>query len=56
MQTIRKKRIDALYEKDGKLDLRNSHDNVNIQKEYKEFYEKPLSPLAYQLLHTIYHK
>lgn len=56
MQDIRAKRIASLYEKDDSLELRNSHDNVNIKRVYEEFYGKPLTSLAHQLLHTSYHK
>lgn len=52
---IRKKRIDALYDKDANVKIRNSHDNPQIQLLYQEFYEKPLSELAEKLLHTSYH-
>ena len=56
MEEIRTKRIASLYEKDGSLDIRNSHDNENIKRLYKEFYGKPLSELSHELLHTSYHR
>ena len=52
---IRKARIAALYEKDGGMQLRFSHDNPDIKAAYARHYEKPLSPLAERLLHTSYH-
>ena len=54
MDTIRKARIQALYDKDSSETLRNSHENPHIQQVYKEFYGKPLSDLAEALLHTSY--
>lgn len=56
LEELRKKRIEGLYAMDDSVTLRNSHDNPNIQKLYKEFYDKPLSKLAEDLLHTTYHK
>ena len=56
MKEIRSKRIASLYEKDGSLETRNSHDNVNIKRVYEEFYGQPLSALAHELLHTTYHR
>ena len=52
---IRKQRIDALYDKDAVVTLRNSHENPQIQQLYEEFYGEPLSDLAEKLLHTSYH-
>lgn len=52
MDVVRKARIQALYDKDSSVALRNSHDNPHIQEVYKEFYGKPLSDLAEALLHT----
>ena len=51
---LRKKRIAGLYKRDGEMQLRNSHDNSEIQALYKEFYGEPLSELAEEMLHTIY--
>lgn len=50
----RSKRIDSLYTKDTNSRLRYSHENPDILRVYEEYYEKPLSPLAEQLLHTSY--
>ncbi|WP_416327027.1 [FeFe] hydrogenase, group A [[Eubacterium] hominis] len=52
---IRQQRIDALYDKDAHVTLRNSHDNPQIQLVYQEFYKEPLSEIAEKLLHTSYH-
>jgi ferredoxin hydrogenase len=48
-------RIAGLYSKDETSAVRCSHDNPQIQKVYKTFYDKPLSPLAKKMLHTTYH-
>lgn len=51
---LREKRIESLYKKDQQMQLRNSHDNPEIQKLYEEFLGKPLSKIAEELLHTEY--
>ncbi len=51
---LRKKRIAGLYRRDDAMQLRNSHDNSEIQMLYKEFYGRPLSELAEKMLHTTY--
>ncbi|MEG1981880.1 MAG: [FeFe] hydrogenase, group A [Clostridia bacterium] len=51
---IRKKRVASLYKKDADMVLRKSHENEEIITLYKEFYGKPLSPLAEKMLHTKY--
>lgn len=51
---IRKARIASLYTKDKEMQLRLSHENPEIQKLYKDFYDAPLSELAERLLHTAY--
>ena len=56
MDVIREKRIQALYDKDASITLRNSHDNPQIKTIYEEFFDAPLSPLAEKLLHTSYHE
>ena len=50
-----KARIDGIYKRDDELTVRNSHDNQEIQDLYRDFYGKPLSELAEQMLHTTYH-
>jgi len=52
---IRKARIAALYKKDGDMQLRFSHENLDIRAAYVRHYEKPLSPIAERLLHTSYY-
>lgn len=52
--SLRQKRIDALYHRDQTLPLRQSHKNPEIQKLYEQFYTAPLSPLAQKMLHTTY--
>ena len=52
---IRKKRMQALYELDKDQPLRKSHDNPEIQAIYRDFFGRPLSQKAHDLLHTHYH-
>ncbi|MCR5229438.1 MAG: [FeFe] hydrogenase, group A [Solobacterium sp.] len=47
-------RMKALYDEDAACDIRVSSDNVQIQKLYSDFLEKPGSELAEELLHTSY--
>ena len=47
-----KKRIDSLYKRDNDLKIRSSYENQEIKQMYNEFYDKPLSHLAEELLHT----
>ena len=51
---LRQSRIDGLYAQDQKMERRLSHENEEIKQLYKEFYQKPLSPLAEEMLHTNY--
>ena len=53
---VRKKRIQALYELDRSLPLRKSHENPEVQAIYRDFFGRPLSAKAHQLLHTHYHE
>ena len=50
----RQSRIASLYQRDADMKLRLSHENPEIKQLYEEFYEKPLSQLAEEMLHTIY--
>ena len=50
----RKSRIAALYQRDGSMNFRTSHENPEIKAVYEAFYGQPLSPLAEQMLHTTY--
>ncbi|MGN0361782.1 MAG: [FeFe] hydrogenase, group A [Bilifractor sp.] len=47
-------RIGSLYKRDAEMQVRKSHENPELKQLYKEFYGKPLSPLAEQMLHTSY--
>ena len=47
-------RIAALYERDGGMQLRFSHENPDIKAAYARYYGKPLGPVAERLLHTSY--
>lgn len=51
-QELAEERGSSLYFLDRNTDIRFSHDNPDIQNVYKEFFEKPLSHRAHQLLHT----
>lgn len=51
----RKSRIAALYQWDGSMTLRSSHENPEIKAVYEAFYGQPLSELAEQMLHTTYY-
>lgn len=50
----RQKRIDSLYQRDGSMTLRSSHENPEILQLYQEFLDKPLSEMAEKMLHTKY--
>jgi iron only hydrogenase large subunit-like protein len=47
-------RARALYGIDRDKTIRRSHENPDIQRLYKEFLGRPLSPAAHKLLHTHY--
>lgn len=48
------KRAQALYDLDRSKTIRRSHDNPDVQKLYKEFLQRPLSPISHKVLHTHY--
>lgn len=50
----RKARISSLYQRDADMKQRLSHENTELLQLYEEFYQKPLSDLAEELLHTAY--
>lgn len=52
--SVRLKRISAIYAEDESKKLRKSHDNPAIQELYKEFLGKPLGHKSHELLHTTY--
>ena len=47
-------RAKALYDEDEAKTLRKSHENPSIQKLYADYFEKPNSHKAHELLHTHY--
>ena len=47
-------RAKALYTEDENATIRKSHENPNIDLLYKDFFEKPGSHKAHELLHTHY--
>ena len=47
-------RIESLYKRDAQMKLRKSHENPELKQLYEEFYRKPLSPIAEEMLHTSY--
>lgn len=51
---IKEERAKGLYTEDENLPVRNSHQNPDIIKLYKEHLEKPGSHKAHELLHTSY--
>ena len=54
LETYRAKRAAVLYAEDERQSVRQSHNNKDIQKLYKEFLGEPLSELSEKLLHTSY--
>ena len=54
LDTYRQKRAQVLYSEDEKQVIRQSHNNKDIQKLYKDFLGEPLSELSEELLHTHY--
>lgn len=54
MTETKKKRMEGLYNKDNTMKKRLSHENPEVMKVYEEFYERPLSKLAEEILHTKY--
>lgn len=53
---VKATRAKALYDEDKSLPLRKSHENPVIKTLYDEYFEKPGSHKAHELLHTHYHK
>ncbi len=49
-------RAQALYTADKNAKIRCSHENTAVDTLYKEFFGKPLSEKAHELLHTHYHQ
>ncbi len=53
---IRAERAKVLYDLDASMPLRQSHENPAIKAVYEEFFEKPGSHKAHEVLHTSYVK
>lgn len=54
LNTYREKRAKVLYDEDKGKSIRQSHNNSDIQKIYKDFLKKPLSDVSEKYLHTHY--
>ena len=53
---VKAQRAKALYTEDKNATVRQSHKNPDMDILYKEFFEKPGSHKAHELLHTTYTK
>lgn len=51
---VKEKRMENLYKRDNDLRWRNSYENTNIKKLYKNYLEYPCSKISFELLHTSY--
>ncbi|MBQ5761692.1 MAG: iron hydrogenase small subunit [Clostridia bacterium] len=54
LDTFKAKRAQALYSEDERQAVRQSHNNVQIQKLYEDYLGAPNSHKAHELLHTTY--
>jgi NADP-reducing hydrogenase subunit HndD len=54
--SVRQKRIKAIYKEDEGKKMRKSHENPEITQIYKEFLGQPCGEKSHQLLHTHYHE
>lgn len=54
IDTYKEKRANALYSEDERQSIRQSHNNVQVQKLYEDFLGEPNSHKAHELLHTTY--
>ncbi len=52
--SVRLKRIAAIYKEDEGKQLRKSHENPEVQQIYRDFLGKPLGEKSHHLLHTSY--
>jgi len=52
--SVRKKRMKAIYQEDEGKKMRKSHENPEIKQIYDEFLGKPLGKKSHKLLHTHY--
>ena len=53
-ETVRKKRMEAIYREDEGKTLRKSHENVAIKALYEKYLKEPLGHKSHELLHTNY--
>ena len=53
---LKKVRASVLYKDDANRDLRKSQDNAGVKMLYDEYFEKPNSHKAHEILHTSYIK
>jgi NADP-reducing hydrogenase subunit HndD len=54
--SVRLKRIEAIYREDAGKPVRKSHENSEVAELYRDFLEKPLGEKSHHLLHTHYHE
>ncbi len=54
--SVRLKRIGAIYAEDEGKPMRKSHENPAVKTLYDEFLKKPLGEKSHHLLHTHYHE
>ena len=52
--SVRRKRIEAIYAEDEDKPLRKSHENAAVQQLYRDFLGHPLGHKSHELLHTKY--
>ena len=52
--SLKKKRMNSLYNSDKKMNIRCASDNPDIKRVYKDLLGEPLSDKAHELLHTTY--
>ncbi len=55
-EELLKKRASVLYGIDRSKTIRRSHENPDVQRIYKEFFERPSGPKSHKILHTHYEK
>lgn len=53
-ESIKQKRLNAIYDEDVNKSIRLSHKNLAVQELYKDFLGKPLGEKSHELLHTKY--
>ena len=51
---VRAIRAAGLYKEDSEMQLRKSHENPVIKELYDQYFEKPGSHRAHDILHTTY--